>query len=150
MSAYRNPRRLHFLLSIVCISVLLLSCGIKGPPRPPRRQDPPNVIDLQHSIKENQVELSWTVPEKERRLQSDLAGFKVYRSKLALSEADCENCPLRFTMVQDIGLLDKKIGDRIKFSDPLEPGYSFTYIVKSYSANGMISADSNVVKFVFP
>ena len=149
MNAYRNPRLLQFLLCILCISVLLLGCGKKGPPRPPRRQDPPNVIDLQHDIKENQVELSWTVPKKERRLQSDLAGFKVYRSKITLSEADCENCPLRFTMVHDIGLLNKKVGDQVKFSDPLDPGYSYTYIIKSYSGNGMISADSNEVKFVF-
>ncbi len=149
MNANRNPKLLQLLLCILCISVLFLNCGRKGPPRPPRRQDPPNVIDLQHSIKDSQVELSWTVPKKERRLQADLAGFKVYRSKIPLSEADCENCPLRFTMVRDSAVLNKKIGDQIKFSDPLDPGYSYTYIVKSYSGNGMIGADSNVVQFVF-
>jgi hypothetical protein len=93
--------------------------------------------------------LSWTVPKKERRLQSDLAGFKVYRSKITLSEADCENW-LKLTMVRDIAVLNKKVGDQIKFSETLDPGYSYTYMVKSYSDNGMVSADSNVVKFVFP
>ena len=52
-------------------------------------------------------------------------------------------------MVRDSAVLNKKIGDQIKFSDPLDPGYSYTYIVKSYSGNGMIGADSNVVQFVF-
>ena len=150
MNVYRNPRLLQFFLYILCISVLLLSCGRKGPPRPPRRQDPPNVIDLQHSIKDSQVELFWTVPKKERRLQSDLAGFKIYRSKITLSEADCENCPLKFNVVRDIAILNKKAGDQIKFSDVLDSGYSYTYLVRSYSDNGMVSGDSNVVKFVYP
>ena len=149
MNAYGNPRLLQLFLYFLCISVLLLSCGRKGPPRPLRRQDPPTVIDLQHSIQDSQVELSWKVPKKERRLQSDLAGFKLYRSKITLSEAECENCPLMFTMVRDIAVLNKKVGDQIKFSDTLDPGYSYTYVVRSYSDNGMVSGDSNVVKFVF-
>jgi hypothetical protein len=104
---------------------------------------------LQHSIQDSQVELTWTVPKKENRLQSDLTGFKVYRSKITLSEADCENCPLKFAVVRDIAMLDKKVGDQVQFSDTLDPGYSYTYVIRSYSDNNMVSGDSNEVKFVF-
>jgi hypothetical protein len=150
VNVYGNTRLLHYFVFLLCFSVLLLNCGKKGPPRPPDRRDPPTVTDLQHGIQKTRVDLSWTVPKKEKRLQSDLDGFRVYRSKLALSEADCENCPLQFTMVRDIAMLDKKKDDRITFSETLEPGYSYTYLVKGYSDNGMVSGDSNLVEFVFP
>jgi hypothetical protein len=107
-------------------------------------------MDLKHSIKGSRVELTWSIPKKERRLQSDIIGFRVYQSKLTLSEAaECENCPLEFTRVGDIAVVKEETGDPITYSEPLNPGYSYTYIVKSYSENGMVSADSNEVKFEF-
>ena len=149
MNVYRNSVMPVFLFGVLCICILFPSCGQKDRPVPPRRLKPPAVIDLQHRIEDNQVELSWTVPEKKSRLQTDLGGFKVYRSKITLSEASCENCPLKFTMVRDIPLLKKDKKEPLKFSDTLDPGYSYIYVVRGYSDNGMISADSNVVKFVF-
>jgi len=148
VNAYRNSVRV-FLFSVLGSCILFPSCGKKDLPVPPRRLNPPAVIDLQHRIEDNQVELSWTVPQKKRRRQTDLDGFKIYRSKIILSEASCENCPLKFTMVRDIPLLKKDKKKPLKFSDSLDPGYSYTYVVRGYGDNSMISADSNAVKFVF-
>ena len=149
MNAYRSSVRLVIFLGVLCICILFPGCGKKDLPVPPRRLNPPAVIDLQHRIEDNQVELSWTVPPKKRRRQTDLAGFKVYRSKITLSETNCENCPLKFSMVRDIPLIKKDKKEPLKFTDTLDPGYSYTYVVRGYSDNGMISADSNVVKFVY-
>ena len=52
-------------------------------------------------------------------------------------------------MVRDIPLIKKDKKEPLKFTDTLDPGYSYTYVVRGYSDNGMISADSNVVKFVY-
>ncbi len=147
MNVCRSSLPLVLILSGLWICFFFPGCGRKDLPVPPRQLNPPAVIDLQHKVQDGQVELSWTVPKKKSRHQTDLAGFKVYRSKITLSEADCDNCPLNFSMIRDIVLLKRDQKEPLVFSDPLDPGYRYTYVVRGYSDNGMVSADSNVVNF---
>ncbi len=146
------PRHLKLsvsLLLIMGLSISFTSCGRKGPPRVPRREEPPAVTDLSHRIEDQQVVLSWSVPSRENRRQDDLAGFTVYRSKVTLSEADCENCPIQFKAIGNVPLMKKDRSESILFSDILESGYRYIYIVRGYGKRQMISADSNLIKFVF-
>jgi len=145
----RNSKLLVFLLLILSLCLGSVSCGIKGPPRAPQREEPPAVIDLSHRIENQQVVLTWSVPSKENRRQDDLAGFTVYRSKVTLSEADCENCPIQFKAIGNVPLMKKDRSESILFSDTLESGYRYIYIVRGYGKRQMISADSNLIKFVY-
>ena len=111
------------LLLILGLCLGSVSCGIKGPPKAPRREEPPAVTDLRHRIEDQQVVLTWSVPAKENRRQDDLVGFTVYRSKVTLSEADCENCPIQFNAIGEVPLMRKDRSEPILFSDILESGY---------------------------
>lgn len=140
---------LVFDLLIMSLCFGFLHCGIKGPPRLPRREDPPAVVDLSHRLENQLVVLTWSVPRKENRRQDDLAGFTVYRSKVTLSEAECNNCPIQFEAIGDVPLIEKDGSEQLKFSDTLEAGYRYIYLVRGYGKRQMISADSNLVKFVY-
>jgi hypothetical protein len=133
----------------MAICFFLLACGKKDPPVPPRRENPPPVSDLSHSLQDNRLKLVWTVPKKENRRQSNLVGFKVYLSQIPLSESECKNCPLRFKQVGDIPILKQRNQEQIEFSQTLESGYRYVYLIRGYSDNAMISADSNYVDFVY-
>ena len=149
MVTCRHSKMLIFILLSISLSFGLLSCGVKGPPKAPRRQNPPAVIDLSSRIEGQQVVLTWTVPRKENRHQDDLAGFKVYRSKVTLSEAECDSCPLKFNVIGDVPVLKKDEPVQMEFSDALEAGYRYVYLIRGYGENQMVSTDSNLVEFVF-
>ena len=145
----RYLKLLVFALLIMSLCSGSLSCGKKGPPKVPRREAPPAVIDLGHRIENQQVLLTWSVPQKENRSQDDLAGFTVYRSKVTLSEADCENCPIQFKAIGDVPLIKKDRVKQMQFSDSLEAGYRYIFLVRGYGKRQMISDDSNLVKFTY-
>ena len=125
----------------------------KEPPVAPRWQPPAPVNDLSHSIKGDHVILTWTIPKKTNRHVSPLIGFKVFRSKVSISEADCKNCPITFIETGNISAELKRDQEKkqepIAFSQALEPGYRYTLMVRGYSDNGMVSKDSNYIHFIF-
>ena len=149
MVKYRYLKLLVFALLGMVLCSGSLSCGKKGPPKVPLREAPPAVMDLGHRIENQQVLLTWSVPQKANRRQDDLAGFTVYRSKVTLSEADCENCPIQFKAIGDVPFVKKDRVEQMQFSDSLEAGYRYIFLVRGYGKRQMISADSNLVKFVY-
>ena len=145
-------RRLKLPVSVLlCIGIFLgiCSCGKKGPPKAPQRSNPPAVIDLSYRIEGPTVEFTWSIPPKQHRHQDDLAGFTVYRSKVSLSEAECDECPLNLSAIGDVPILKSDEPGAMVFSDELEAGYRYVYLVRGYGENQMISADSNLVEFVY-
>jgi hypothetical protein len=142
-----NPKRLVFPIFFISIALLLLSCGEKGPPLPPRREKPPAVKDLSYSLEGNRAKLSWTIPPKENTRQFSLAGFKLYLSKIPLSESDCKNCPQKFAEIGDISLQNPDKPEYVKYFDTLQSGYRYIFMIRGYSDNGMVSTDSNYVDF---
>ena len=149
MNTRVNMRWVVSTLFIIVIYGWLFGCGVKDPPVPPRREKPPAVKDLSYRIEESNLALAWTIPKKVKRRQSNLAGFKVYAAKVPLSESDCKNCPLKFKIMSDIPILKHQKHDKLNFFFTLEPGYRYVFMIKGYSDNGMVSADSNYVDFVY-
>ena len=147
MITCRHLKLLGLVLLLTGLSIGLINCGIKGPPKPPRRQNPPAVTDLNHQIQSQQVILSWSIPPKDMQRQDDLAGFKIYRSMVPLSETDCDECPLQFKRIGNVPVLNKEEPVPMKFSDELENGYRYVYFVRGYDENQLISEDSNLVEF---
>ncbi len=122
-------------------------CGKKGPPVAPHREKPQAVKDLRHRLSGSNLELTWSIPEKGSRQHADVTGFKVYAAKIALSESDCETCPLKFKAVADIPIQKTAEQNQLTFSDTLESGYRYVFMVRGYIVNGLISEDSNYVEF---
>jgi hypothetical protein len=151
---YKNFN-IHLILpfSILIIFVLLvLGCGKKAPPVPPRQAKPPTVNDLHASIDESILKLTWTIPKEKGRIISDLSGFIVYRSKMLLLDTDCEVCPVPFKRVADIPIEAKgpeymKKGNST-YTETLEKGYRYIYKVIVYR-KGVTSSDSNYVDLIY-
>jgi len=111
MHIMRNRKKLYknfdtYLIlpfSILIIFVLLvLGCGKKAPPVPPRQAKPPTVNDLRASIDGGILKLTWTIPKEKGRIISDLSGFIVYRSKMLHPDSHGKNSPVLFKRVADI------------------------------------------------
>jgi hypothetical protein len=133
---------------LVSINVSFCGCGRKEPPVPPRREKPPAIGDLSHRLDGSSLELSWSLPEKDSSRQPDVIGFKVYMSKVPLSESGCENCPLKFKAVADVPILKKAEPKQLMYSATLESGYQYVFMVRGYSDDGLISEDSNYIDFM--
>jgi predicted small lipoprotein YifL len=133
------------------LSLLWVGCGKKGPPRPPQRPLPPRVKDLAYSLRNDKVELSWTVPGAAGDSTSLPAAVQVFRSRLSAKEAGCENCPIRYTVSGDIPIQKKQAEKsepiRMRYAESVEPGYRYIYKVTVYDEYGIAGKDSNVVKF---
>jgi len=102
--SYKNFNT-HLILrfSILIIFVLLvLGCGKKAPPVPPRQAKPPTVNDLRASIDGGTLKLPWTIPRKKGTIMSSLSGFIVYRSKMLRSGSNCKDSPVLFKRVVHI------------------------------------------------
>jgi hypothetical protein len=151
---YRNfDTHLILPFSILIIFVLLvLGCGKKAPPVPPRQKKPPAVNDLRASIDGGILKLTWTIPREKGTIMPSLSGFIVYRSKMLLSGSDCKNCPVPFKRVADIPIEAKdpeymKKGNST-YTETVEKGYRYVYKVIVYK-KGVTSSDSNYVDLIY-
>lgn len=146
-------RGLILQLAILAAFAFYLSgCGRKAPPVAPRPAPPPAVNDLSRQMPADILELTWTIPKHKGKIHPDLEGFFVYRSQKPLSEAECQNCPLKFKLVADIGIktikaLEKKKKGHMTYSETLRKGYRYIYKVVAYSDSGSRFGDSNLVTF---
>ena len=143
---------LALLLLLVGSSLVWIGCGKKGPPRPPKRPLPAAVKDLEYKVRNDIVELNWTVPGKEENLSvAPPAAVKVFRSRLSAEEAGCENCPIRFAVSADIPIHRKRSEKskpiRMSYSEFVEAGYRYIYKVIVFDEYGIAGKDSNIVKF---
>ena len=137
---------------LVGSSLVWIGCGKKGPPRPPKRPLPVAVKDLEYTVRNDIVELAWTVPGKEQnRSAAPSAAVRVFRSRLTDEEAGCENCPIRFAESVDIPIHGKQSEKskpiRMSYSEFIEPGYRYIYKVTVFDEHGIGGKDSNIVKF---
>ena len=148
MKRCANKKLSVIIVMIVSIYLIFCGCGKKGPPVPPRREKPPAIEDLSYRLDGSSLELSWSAPEKDNNRQPDLIGFRVYVSKVPLSETECENCPLKFKAIADMPILKKAKQKQLLYSETLESGYQYVYMVRGYSDDGLMSKDSNYIDFI--
>ena len=131
---------------------MLSGCGNKAMPEPPSGNIPPKVVDLGYSISENTIKLSWTIPKTNDKAKSPVTGFLIYRSKQSASEADCENCPIRFLKIGDVpvrGGVSGRPEPSVIFAQTIEPGYRYIYKVRAYDDDGVTGKDSNLIDFTY-
>ena len=119
-------------------------CGRKLPPSPPNVYPPAAVADLSAAVEDGRVILSWSVPAPQEQKHSRSTVFKIFRARQPASEPECSTCPMRFALVGELSARSKAPGSRMRFSEPLEPGYRHRYKVVAASEENLISKDSNV------
>ena len=150
--SYSHSKWMAALVLVLAGSSLLwIGCGKKGPPRPPRRPLPPVVEDLEYSLRNDIVELSWTVPGAASPSNSLPAAVKVFRSRMSAEDASCENCPIRFAVSGDIPIHKQRSEKfepiRMSYTEFVETGYHYVYKVAVFDENGIGGKDSNIVRF---
>jgi hypothetical protein len=134
-------------------TAILVACGNKGPPEPPSGDRPPKVVDLDYSISDKGIKISWTVPKTNEKAKSPATGFLIYRSKQTRIESDCPNCPIRFEVIGNIPIrgaaLDSAELPKMVYTETIEAGYRYVYKVRAYDEDGIAGKDSNFVDFSF-
>lgn len=147
MKFLTNSRGILLLMAAV---FLLIDCGRKGPPVPPRSTPPPVVKDLAYSVLQDTVQLQWTVPALTSNRDTPFAGCTVHRSVRKPEEAKCQTCPIRFERAADlpVPLISKKGREsRMTFGEVIIPGFNYAYKVICYTQNDRSSEDSNIIQF---
>ncbi len=144
---------LFFMTTALLAEGLLLGCGIKGDPVPPRRFRPATVTDLSYSLDGNSLILTWTIPPETEQMRIRTAGCNVFRSMRPLDDKQCKNCPQPFENIADIPVARDSAGNylqkRLNFSDTLVEGFDYTFKVLCYTDQDMAADDSNVVNLQY-
>ncbi len=144
------PKWMTAILLLLLFMGYLAACGKKGPPVPPRIIIPPPVNNLNKTIDEDVLKLTWSAPAAPDKVRAAIAGFIVYRSKQSASKPPCEKCPVLFDRMADIPADTKTPGNLFDYIETLEKGYVYIYKVTIYIRSRTPGKDSNFVQFQFP
>lgn len=119
---------------ILVVSILLImSCGLKGPPLPPLKDG--NIIapptELAYTLNEKGVTLTWahTVDPVNAKIPAE--GFHVYMATKDLS--GCEGCPFIFRSVGIVSMPD------MSFYQPIKQGLHYYFRVQAIGKDDMKS-----------
>ena len=134
------------LIFVSCIFMLLVACGVKGPPVPPDYTPPAAVKDLKYSVDDNGiVSLTWSLPESDSKKTGQPESARMFKAQESLEEPVCEGCPLNFRLIKVLSL---EKGNLV-FREVLQKGYRYHYKVIIVDNTNRNSGDSNVVSLEY-
>lgn len=139
-----------WLLVLLCLTPV--ACGKKGPPVAPRTSPFPVVNDLLAKGEGNLVRLVWTMPAKPPANEPQVAGFYVNRSKTAIAQATCTDCPLTFERIADIPAANGAPAPgkpQFSFTDQVEKGFRYFYQVQVVTTAREEGPESNRVEILY-
>ena len=145
---------IQILLITLIFSLVIggFGCGKKALPVAPKCLVPKAVNDLKATVIKGKVLLHWTIPDSntDGSKLTDLAGFKVFRSKAPFDPKPCPGCPKSFEELADIEYRDSPpksvsiVNKTMELADKnLRYRTIYTYKVLSYNSEGVFSEDSN-------
>ena len=147
------------LYFVICLLFVLLfgfvGCGRKTMVVPPQTVVPKQVDDLRFSVTDKGVILNWSFPQKtvHGSTLSKIETFQLLRAEVPVEDY-CAGCPQPFG--SPVTLQGGKVAEAeavrvATFEDTtLRPGHHYIYKVRSRAVwRGGISADSNIVRFVW-
>ena len=129
--------------------VLVAGCGVKGPPVP-LQQTPalPSVTALAHRVADGQVTLTWQLQSALDSRTARQASFIVRRSRTALDQPSCENCPQVFETVGNIPYVETADGSyALKLG--LDAGFRYVFMVHLRTGHD-VGPDCDPVQFDYP
>ena len=134
------------------MTLLLGGCGRKGMPVPPGTIRPTAIKDLSYRITPNGVELSWTVPIRNRDGSpiEGIKGFDLLKAKAPVNET-CEGCPPEFGHPIEVPFEAKPEKARKMYYEDrtLSPGTRYIYEVRTVKGWLNISDPSNRISFAW-
>lgn len=137
------------LFPVLFAAIMLSGCGVKAYPSIPRQIMPAQVNDLKYDLKDNILNLSWTIPGTKDE-KSVLDRFVIYSSKNALPGNACKKCPVLYKKSGQIRVMPKHLSkNRITCTQKLEKGYHYIFKVTGYTKKGLAGKDSNLIKFTY-
>lgn len=150
----KSPAGIQTILITLIFSMVMggFGCGKKASPVAPKSVDPKAVNDLKATVIKGKVLLHWTIPDTntDRSKLTNLAGFKLFRSKAPADPKPCPGCPKSFEELADIEYRDSPpksvstVNKTVEFADKnLRYRTIYTYKVLSYNSDGVFSEDSN-------
>ncbi|MFP3998233.1 MAG: hypothetical protein ACLFUN_00185 [Desulfobacterales bacterium] len=123
------------------------SCGKKGPPEVPEKQQLPVAEKLESELSGSSLILKWSLPETRVEKSPKPAGFIVYRARTPVSE-DCPGCPVNFERAGWVAYRSGRIvPETWYFEDQVDAGYVYRYMVRCYSETGKVGRESETVKY---
>ena len=134
----RSLSRAEAIVLLLFLGFLLGACGKKAPPKPPLREELPRVKDLRAVVEASGVQLTWTIA----KVNKDIRGFNVYRSKPRPEVSDCPGCTRDFELITSIKV---KEGDlQYQVVDPYIEGKGrFYYQVVPFDKRDRAGPESN-------
>jgi len=141
----------HFLLWRHCF--LLVVAGIKNLPVAPDKIVPEAIDDLQYSVDQKGVKLTWSYPLETIKGTDivEIDSFLLYRAVVANKDY-CKNCPIPFGDPIEVAGGETSDEERRKASyesSLLRSGHRYFFKVRSRTSWWASSADSNIVSFVW-
>ncbi len=141
-----------FGVLITVASLLIVSCGRKGPPRAPELAVPETIKDLKAEAGGGGIALTWSRPTRylDGKSLDDLAGFVVFRKEITQA---CPECPAPYRQRVTLNVEDQqKFLKKQKFryvDGQLTPQVSYSYRVFSRLMDGSLSETSNEAKLTW-
>jgi hypothetical protein len=145
----RFSRALNFnvrgaVLGIAVLSMMIVACGVKAPPVPPKQPDLPIIQNLKATLNGQVVLLQWAQPEA----TDPTAAYLIYRSVSDPDAEPCPGCPLVF---EKAGRIDRSDASKsFTFSDPVAAGRAYRYKVVPVYSSGAAGRDSNLADVAVP
>jgi len=133
-------------------SLLVVSCGRKGPPRAPELAVPETIKDLKAEAGGGGIALTWSRPTRylDGKSLDDLAGFVIFRKEITQA---CPECPTPYRQRVTLNVEDQqKFIKKQKFryvDGELTPQVNYVYRVFSRLMDGSLSDPSNEAKLAW-
>ena len=132
---------------ILCVVlVLMISCGKKGPPIPPKSKIPSTVQSINSNVQGSTVRLYWSVGEPGAPESRDIVSFRVYRSVRLATAARCPGCPMPFELTGEVLAATASEAGTVEFVDELKPGNIYYYKIVPVSKDGLAGEASEVIQ----
>jgi hypothetical protein len=142
----KRHSRLFRLLPLLLAVLLAGSCGKKGLPLPPLRENVPPVAGIEVRVDGDRLMLSWPLAPYRSAAHVRAAGFRVYRA--LDKDAECPECPPRFQAAADISL--DALADnlpRVVYTEVLETDGRYYFRVVPYLDDGSEVRPSETITF---
>jgi len=148
-----SSQRLVGSILVMMTLFIVVGCGYKNKPVPPEKVVPKAIEDLQYTLDEKGVKLTWSYPVETIKGTPvvEIDAFDLYRAVIPLADY-CKTCPIPFSDPLEVAggvTSDEERRQATYESTLLRPGHRYFFMVRSRTSWWASSADSNIVSFVW-